>query len=152
MKSVVAATVPLSTLVTYSVVTKPWSTAVMSHGPLIGPPAIVLTTFPELSSASRHPALAVFALPSEVGRLPTITNPLRVTASAVVSPTPPGHGRGRNDTSARAAFALGPPLRPRVERRIEHEELTPLVGQPVPLLTGLDDSGGAQLGQAIVED
>jgi len=69
VKSVVAATVPLSTLVTYSVVTKPWSTAVMSHGPLIGPPAIVLTTFPELSSTSRHPALAVFALPSEVGRL-----------------------------------------------------------------------------------
>ena len=66
----------------------------MSHGPLIGPPAIVSTTFPWLLSTSRHPALAVFDTPFEVGRLPTITNPLRVTASAVVSPTPPGHGPG----------------------------------------------------------
>src|ERR1700733_3510967 len=85
-----AATVPFSTLVTYSVVKKPWSTAVMSHGPLIGPPAIVSTTWPRLFNTIRHPARAVSDIPSVVGRLPTITNPLRGTARAVVSPTPPG--------------------------------------------------------------
>jgi hypothetical protein len=62
----------------------------MSHGPLIGPPAIVSITFPRLLSTSRHPGLAVFETPFEVGRLATITNPVCVTASAVVSPTPPG--------------------------------------------------------------
>jgi hypothetical protein len=30
-----------------------------------------------------------------VGKLPTITQPLRRTTSAVVRPTPPGHGPGK---------------------------------------------------------
>src|SRR5580704_5860563 len=33
-------------------------------------------------------------MPSVVGKLPTITQPLRKTTSAVVKPTPPGHGPG----------------------------------------------------------
>src|SRR5450755_1862921 len=66
----------------------------MSHGPLIGPPAIVSTTFPVLSRTSKQPACAVWDMPSLVGRLPTTTNPLRSAPSAVVRPTPPGQGPG----------------------------------------------------------
>src|SRR5579884_1345823 len=83
----------------------------MSHGPLIGPPAIVSSTLPRLFSTSRQPALAVAEVPSVVGRLPTITNPLRVTASAVVNPTPPGHGPGRAAGSICANTDASPGVR-----------------------------------------
>ena len=66
----------------------------MSQGPLTSSPAIVRAAWPELSSASRQPACAVAALPFAVGRLPTTTYPPGRIASAVVRPTPPGHGPG----------------------------------------------------------
>ena len=88
------ATVPLSTLVTKRVAMPPRSTAVMSHGPLIGGPDTVSTTFPIGSRTSRQPACMVADVPSLVGRLPTTTQPLRRATSAVVSPIPPGHGPG----------------------------------------------------------
>src|ERR1035437_1300859 len=39
----------------------------------------------------RQPAMAVTDVPSLVGRLPTMTQPLRSTTKAVVRPTPPMH-------------------------------------------------------------
>src|ERR1700692_52424 len=66
----------------------------MSQGPLMGPPEIVSTGLPELSSTIRQPACAVAEVPSVVGRLPTITQPLFSATSAVVSPRPPGQGPG----------------------------------------------------------
>src|SRR5215469_5522664 len=89
-----AATVPLRTLVTNSVAVVPASTAVISHGPLIGPPEIVATGLPDESRTIRHPACMVAELPFLVGRLPTMTNPPRSATSAVVRPMPPGHGPG----------------------------------------------------------
>ena len=76
----------------------PRSRAVISHGPLIAAPFIdpdkVSITTPHLFNTIRHPALAVAAVPSVVGRLPTMTHPVRKTASAVVSPMPPGQAPG----------------------------------------------------------
>src|SRR4029077_21184714 len=69
--------------------------AVMSHGPLITPPEKVSTGLPFASSTIRHPAPTVAIVPSVVGRLPTITHPVRNTTNAVVSPTPPGQPPGR---------------------------------------------------------
>ena len=68
-----AATVPLRTLVTNSVVIAPLVTDVMSHGPLIGAPAISPTTSPQGLSTISAPAVIVAEVPSVVGRLPTIT-------------------------------------------------------------------------------
>ena len=51
----------------------------MSQGPLICGSLIVSTTFPLLSRTIKQPACAVSAMPSEVGKLPTITHPLRNT-------------------------------------------------------------------------
>ncbi len=54
----------------------------------------VSTTWPWLFKTSRHPAWAVAAVPSVVGKLPTMTQPLRNTTRAVVKSTPPGYGPG----------------------------------------------------------
>src|SRR4029077_14919 len=89
------ATVPFKTLVTNRSAMLPASRAVMSQGPLMSEPKNVSTTLPLWSSTSRHPAFAVAAVPSVVGKLPTITHPLRSTTRAVVKPTPPGHRPGR---------------------------------------------------------
>src|SRR5580692_283720 len=67
----------------------------MSQGPLIPLPARVSTGWPLLLRTIRHPACAVAAVPSDVGRLPTITKPDRSATSAVLRPMPPGHGPGR---------------------------------------------------------
>src|SRR5580658_7420927 len=67
----------------------------MSHGPLIAPPEIVSTGLPRLSITIRQPACAVADVPSDVGKLPTITHPDCNTDNAVVNPTPPGHAPGR---------------------------------------------------------
>ena len=83
-----AATVPFSTLVTNRSATPPKSAAVMSHGPLMSPPANVSRTWPHRSSTIRQPAPDT--LPPWVGSEPTITQPLRSTERAVVRPTPPG--------------------------------------------------------------
>ena len=89
-----AATVPLRALETYRSALAPWSFAVMSHGPLISLFAIVSRARPRLSSTSRQPGFAVAAVPSDVGRLPTTTQPEDNTDSAVVSPIPPGQRPG----------------------------------------------------------
>src|ERR1019366_518669 len=47
-------------------------------------------TWPQASRMIRQPAFAVAEVPSLVGRLPTMTQPLRSATRAVVRPTPPG--------------------------------------------------------------
>ena len=89
-----AATVPFRTLETKSVAVVPASTAVMSQGPLIGGPEIVSTTVSDGSTTRRQPACMLAEVPSFVGRLPTMTQPLRNATSAVVRPNPPGQGPG----------------------------------------------------------
>ena len=104
-----AATVPFSTFATKSVAPSPRSTVVMSHGPLIDPPASVSTARPRLLSTIRQPARAVAEEPSAVGRLPTITQPLRSTPSAVVRPTPPGQRPGSMPDRRAANVVRCPP-------------------------------------------
>src|ERR1700692_2080244 len=93
-----AATVPLSTLVTNRYAVSPKLVDVISHGPLMAPPAHVSTSWPVELSTRRQPApmpCGVPALPGPfagVGRLPTTTKPPGRTERAVVSPIPPGHG------------------------------------------------------------
>src|SRR5215831_1695058 len=60
---------------------------------------MVSATCPLLLMTSRHPALAVAAVPSVVGRLPT----------AVVRPTPPGHGPGSEEALICANAVCWPP-------------------------------------------
>src|SRR5664279_1062748 len=74
----------------------------MSHGPLIHRLVMVSRTLPAASNTSRQPAFAVAAVPSRVGRLPTITHPDLRTARAVVNPTPPGQRPGSRAASTRA--------------------------------------------------
>src|SRR5450432_665851 len=80
----------------------------MSHGPLMSPPEMVRRTVPWESSTNRQPALAVAAVPSLVGKLPTITHPELSTDSAVVSPTPPGQLPGRCRALIRAKRSACP--------------------------------------------
>src|SRR5450631_2060122 len=79
----------------------------MSHGPLIHWLVMVSRTLPAASNTNRQPAFAVAAVPSRVGRLPTITQPDLSTARAVVNPTPPGQRPGSRVASTcanRVAF------------------------------------------------
>src|SRR5262249_6591459 len=94
-----ALTVPFSTLLTNSWAREPLLAAAMSHGPLIPCPANVSRTRPMLSRTIRQPALAVAAMPSVVGRLPTTTQPPWRISSAVVRPTPPGQEPGSLDAT-----------------------------------------------------
>src|ERR1700685_871639 len=95
-----AATVPLSTLVTKRYAVFPKLVDVMSHGPLIAPPAHVSTSWPVESRTRRQPAPMPWGVPSlsvpfaVVGRLPTTTQPPGRIDSAVVKPIPPGHAPG----------------------------------------------------------
>src|SRR5580704_15376272 len=82
------ATVPFSTLVTNSTAWLPRSRVAMSHGPLMPLPQKVSRTWPNGSSTIRQPGPETF--PPLVGSEPTMTQPLRSEASAVVRPTPPG--------------------------------------------------------------
>ena len=54
-------------------------------------PAQVATSWPLASSTSRQPSPLVRVVPSVLGVLPTITQPLFSIVIAVVRPTPPGH-------------------------------------------------------------
>src|SRR5579872_5621959 len=94
-----ALTVPFRTLVTKSSANPLSWTDVRSHGPLMFPPDHVSTGDPTLLRTIRHPASGVPVPASVTGRLPTTTNPLLRTVSAVVSPTPPGHFPGRGPVS-----------------------------------------------------
>src|SRR5271155_1716727 len=58
-------------------------------------PLMVSATLPQLLSTIRQPAAEVDAIPFLDGVLPTTTQPPGSTTSAVVRPTPPGHGPGR---------------------------------------------------------
>src|SRR5215471_4688859 len=104
-----AATVPLRTLVTNSAATEPLLMAVMSQGPLMPWPDRVSTGWPQLLTTIRHPAFAVADMPFVVGRLPTTTQPPGRMSSAVVRPTPPGHGPGRLDFLMCANTVRWPP-------------------------------------------
>src|SRR5258706_16476237 len=104
-----ACTVLFRTFVTKSDALSPPSNAVISHGPLMGEPEKVSTTLPLLSSTSRQPAFTVFDVPSVVGTLPTITQPLCSTLSAVVRPTPPGQDPVRWFASICAKRLTEPP-------------------------------------------
>src|SRR5215469_7344833 len=55
---------------------------------------MVSRTRPRLLSTIRQPAFAVAAIPFVDGVLPTTTHPPGSMSSAVVRPTPPGHGPG----------------------------------------------------------
>src|SRR5258708_251686 len=81
----------------------------MSQGPLIPGPENVSTAWPLLSSTMRQPDCAVVAVPSLVGRLPTMTHPERNATNAVVSPIPPGHGPG-SDAALRFANGITLPF------------------------------------------
>src|SRR5262252_10794311 len=70
---------------------------------------MVSATFPLLLMTSRHPACAVAAVPSVVGRLPTSTQPPGRMPRAVVRPTPPGHGPGSEEASICANTVCWPP-------------------------------------------
>src|SRR5260370_319949 len=85
------------------------SSAVISHGPLMPLPDNVATGTPLLFKVIRQPACAVAAVPSVVGKLPTIMKPERKATSAVVSPTPPGQAPGR-DLASIWAKTVTPPL------------------------------------------
>src|SRR6266700_3598972 len=81
----------------------------MSHGPLMGAPENVATALPMLLITIRHPAWAVAEVPSDVGKLPTMTHPFEKTASAVVKPTPPGQAPGKELASISANRLTAPP-------------------------------------------
>src|SRR5690242_4410448 len=55
----------------------------------MSPPRRTRATTPWLFNTNKQPAVAVGDIPFVVGRLPTMTQPCRKTASAVVRPTPP---------------------------------------------------------------
>src|SRR5262249_25871173 len=69
---------------------------------------MVSRTLPRLSSTIRHPAFAVAAIPFFDGVLPTTTHPPGSMTSAVVRPTPPGHGPVSLDLVMWANTAMWP--------------------------------------------
>src|SRR5271170_6500258 len=70
----------------------PLSTVAMSpHGSLIVGPDHADTIFPLESSTIKQPSPLVAVVPSVLGVLPTITQPLLSMVMAVERPTPPGH-------------------------------------------------------------
>ena len=79
-------------MLTNSVAVEPLSiTAMLPHGPLMFGPAQTSASWPLASSTSRQPSPLVRVVPSVLGVLPTITQPLFSMVIAVVRPTPPGH-------------------------------------------------------------
>src|SRR5208282_461253 len=67
--------------------------AMLPHGPLMFGPVQVAASWPFESNTSRQPSPLVRVVPSVLGVLPTITQPLLSIVMAVVKPTPPGHCR-----------------------------------------------------------
>ena len=67
-------------------------TAILPQGPLILGPVHTVAGLPLLSKTIRQPGPLVVVVPSLLGVLPTITQPLLSIVIAVASsPTPPGH-------------------------------------------------------------
>src|ERR1700728_279983 len=79
-------------MLTNSVALDPRSiTAILPHGPLMLGPVHTVASWPLASSTIRQPAPLVAVVPSVLGVLPTMTQPLLSIVIAVVRPTPPGH-------------------------------------------------------------
>ena len=75
-----------------SVAVEPLSTtAMLPQGSLMVGPDQAATSLPSGSSTSMQPSPLVAVVPSVLGVLPTITQPVSSIVIAVVSPTPPGH-------------------------------------------------------------
>src|SRR5260370_18499136 len=70
---------------------------------------MVSAPFPEGSRTSRHPAWAVAAVPSVVGKLAAIHQPARNSTSAVVNPTPAVQVPARWEASIGANWLTVPP-------------------------------------------
>src|ERR1700722_3638652 len=65
--------------------------AILPHGPLICEPDQMVVRRPLESNTKRQPLPLVAVVPSVLGGLPTITQPLLNMVIAVVRPMPPGH-------------------------------------------------------------
>ena len=79
-------------MLTNSVAFAPLSmTAILPHGPLICEPDQTVASLPFESNTRRQPGPLVAVVPSVLGVLPTITQPLLSIVMAVVRPMPPGH-------------------------------------------------------------
>ena len=79
-------------MLTNSVAVAPLSmTAMLPQGPLMFGPDQTVASWPLASNTSRQPAPLVAVVPSVLGVLPTITQPLFSIVIAVVRPMPPGH-------------------------------------------------------------
>ena len=79
-------------MLTNSVALSPLSIAAMlPHGALMLVLAQVSTSLPFASSTSKPPAPRVRVVPSVLGALPTMSQPLLSIIIAVLKPTPPGH-------------------------------------------------------------
>ena len=99
---------PKPALLTNKVAVSPLSiTAMFPHGMSILSPAIVPATLPLASSTMRQPAPLVPVVPSALGALPTMTQPLLSMAIAVDRPTPPGHpARSRGSAAKVVSFLV----------------------------------------------
>src|SRR5271168_477604 len=79
-------------MLTNKVAVAPLSTmAMLPQGSLICDPDHTVASWPLASNTSMQPGPLVAVVPSLLGVLPTITQPLLSTAIAVLRPMPPGH-------------------------------------------------------------
>src|ERR1700722_4226802 len=75
-----------------SVTLPPLSTvAMLPHGSLMSGPDHTAESLPLASNTSRQPSPLVVVVPSLLGVLPTMIQPVFNMVIAVVIPTPPGH-------------------------------------------------------------
>src|SRR5271154_3633305 len=79
-------------MLTNKVAVEPLSTtAMLPQGSLVCEPDHTVASCPLASKTSMQPGPLVAVVPSLLGVLPTITQPLLSTVIAVLRPTPPGH-------------------------------------------------------------
>src|SRR5271170_5863768 len=79
-------------MLTNSVAVEPRSiTAILPQGSLMLGPVQTVASWPLLSNTIRQPGPLVPVVPSLLGVLPTMIQPLFSIVIAVVRPTPPGH-------------------------------------------------------------
>ena len=83
------------------------SEAILPHGPLMSGPAHTAASWPSAFSTKRQPLPLVRVVPSLLGVLPTMIQPLFSIVIAVVKPTPPGHpARPRGNLAKRLVFPV----------------------------------------------
>src|SRR5262245_9938202 len=80
--------------------------AMFPHGPFMSRFVQVAASLPSASITNRQPAPRERVLPSLLGVLPTITQPLFRMVIAVLKPTPPGHSGRRLGNSAKVESFL----------------------------------------------